>query len=200
MERHTTQRILLRSEADILVSRDRIRIIPPIIISVVTLLGSIWGLWSFLGASFTPGNLYLDPSYLVILLVDLFICWYLLEIITHHILRNDSVLVINHEGVRIQRLPKPTIDNLFISWSEIERIGSRRSFGITCFSIRLKNLSQYCSRASHWKRFIMLFHLISGAPINIPQIYLKEPIKEILLRVSHRCANELNENGIQVEF
>lgn len=128
------------------------------------------------------------------ILVSARMIWHL---VTRQILVRDPVMVINHEGIQIGKLPL-AIGEAFISWDEIGKIYCYRFFSRTYFCIRPKNPKQYLSRFGLWKRWMMYINLPSAAPIYVEQHWIMQPISEILQQMCLQYAQELQ--SIQLQF
>lgn len=110
--------------------------------------------------------------------------WYAL------LIRNrEPLLVIDHRGITVGKLPN--FSGFFIPWHEIESISSR-SFLYKYLCIRPKNTKQFLEHFNAWQRFTFVSNNIFGiARILVPQIYLAQPVEEILHQVYYMYANEL---------
>jgi hypothetical protein len=87
-----------------------------------------------------------------------------------------TVLLINHEGIAIQRVY--LMRSRFVPWAEIESIYPR-NIGYRYFCIQKRNRA-------------------FGSMILVPQMYLDRPVEEILQQLYYIYSSELSYYGVQL--
>lgn len=149
--------------------------------------------------SFTTGSSFQasDTGSLIIILAGIaLVGWLTWRMVSQLLLSRNPILVINREGITIAKMP--ALSGAFISWGEIETIYVHRYLFYKYLCIRPKNTDQYLARFNGLKQFNMRINSMTGAPINIPQIYLDQPVEEILQRLYHMYASELSYYHVQL--
>lgn len=125
------------------------------------------------------------------------------SVIWHMVMRQivqfDPAITINRKGIQIGKLPI-VFGGVVISWNEIGTIYEKRVLLERYFCIRPKNIEQYLSKLSVWKRVRMRIAMATSAGelIVVPQSCLKKSIKDILQDLRREYEHELMLYNIQI--
>jgi hypothetical protein len=181
-------------QPDIKVERHRLAAFFMLISATSIILGGAAFLLYLIGGN----GIYRSFAVLIALfLVVLILVHSFWHIVTQHIFASDAVLIINQQGIHIGKLPREP-DSVFIPWAEIEAIYSYRSLSVTFLCIRPKILQPYLSRFGCWKQAFRAIKMRTGAPLNIQQDWMRQPINEILRQIHLKYEQELFEYNISL--
>ncbi len=61
-----------------------------------------------------------------------------------------------------------------------------------------KQTEQFLSRFGKLKQFNMRINSMTGAPLNVPHIFLDRPVEEIIQQLYYMYSNELNYYHVQL--
>jgi hypothetical protein len=190
---------------DFIIDRDRSKPVTVIIMYAIISLLLLVSL-ALLSTSISYSSLFLPSMtsftiFLIIIMLVELTSWWAIWGMARYILAGDPALIVNHQRIQISQLPMLT-GNIFLSWKDVKTITVRYHLRQKYFVIYPKNPRQYLSRLPIWTQFIMRIRSIKngGGSINIPQIYLKEPVEEILRQMSQLHNDELKQNRIEIRF
>lgn len=184
---------------DIVVYPNRTQAIVRTIICAICLVFLVGMLAVFLILGFTTGGSFQASDFSALLFffaAIVFVGWLTWRMISQLLLSRKPVLVIHREGITIGKLP--ALSDASIPWAEIDAIYSYRYIIYKYLCIRPKNTEQFLARFGKLKQFNMRINSMTGAPLNVPQVFLDRPVEEIIQQLYYMYASELNYYHVQL--
>jgi hypothetical protein len=184
---------------DIVIYSNRTQTIMRTIIGMICLIFLVVTFAAFLILGFTTGGSFQASDLAALLMFVAAIAlvgWLTWRMVSQLLLSRKPVLIIHREGITIGKLP--ALSDASISWAEIEAIYAYRYIIYKYLCIRPKNTEQFLSRFGKLKQFNMRINSMTGAPLNVPQVFLDRPVEEILQQLYYMYSSELNYYHVQL--
>lgn len=119
------------------------------------------------------------------------------QLVTRHLLLSTPALIVNRQGVQVGKLPW-TFGNVFISWEDIGTIYIYRQLNKSFLCICPRDTQKYLSRFSIWKRLALRYNLPSGAPINVQQEWIEQPIHAVLQQLLTHFKDQIDLHEVRL--